>query len=241
MPRQSLDIYVPDKINTHTATILFSYGGSWEFGSKDQYRFVGQALVSQGFITVIADYRLYPQAYFPDFVLDTAKALVWVHAHIQSYGGNPDSIFLMGHSAGAFNVMMLTVNKPYLQQEGGELSWIKGTIGIAGPYDFLPFTDPKVKEIFSKVNDASSQPINFVTAGLPPMLLITGAKDTDVYPKNSINLYNKLRQYHDSVELIIYPNRGHIGIIVSMAYGFRWMSPLLNDISAFCATNSRSR
>jgi len=237
-PRQSLDIYVPDKIASSHPTLLFFYGGSWQYGNKEEYRFVGQALASQGFITVIADYRLYPRVYFPEFMDDTAKALVWVHEHIRSYGGNPDNIFLVGHSAGAFNVVMLTLNHSYLQRAGGELSWIRGTIGISGPYDFLPFTDQNVKDLFSKVSDADTQPVNFVTAGLPPMLLLTGNADTKVYPKNAIHLYDKLRRYNDPAQLIIYPNIGHIGIIVSLAYGFRWKSALLEDITRFVNMNA---
>jgi acetyl esterase/lipase len=232
-PRQHLDIYVPDKFAKSHATLIFFYGGSWQYGDKDQYRFIGQAFASKGFVTVIVNYRLYPHAYFPAFMTDSAKALVWVHNHIRTYGGAPNQLFLAGHSAGGFNAVMLTVNPIYLQQAGGKTAWIKGTIGIAGPYDFLPFTDPKVKALFSKVKAAETQPINFVRPELPPMLLVTGNQDTDVYPKNAIHLYNQLRRDHDPAELIIYPNIGHIGIVVSLAYGFRYKTPLLDDMTRF--------
>jgi acetyl esterase/lipase len=236
--RQKLDIYVPEKIAKPPTTILFFYGGNWQSGKKEDYHFVGQALASKGFIVVVADYRLYPKVYFPAFMDDGAAALVWVHKHIQSYGGHPNNVFLAGHSAGAYIAVMLTVNKTYLENQGGNLSWIKGTIGIAGPYDFLPFTDPKIKALFSKAKDSTTQPINYVTAGLPPMLLVTGNKDTEVYPKNAIHLDNKLLRYHDPVELIIYPDIGHVGIILSLAYGFRNKSPLLDDIQRFVKHNS---
>jgi acetyl esterase/lipase len=232
-PRQQVDIYIPENMSKPPATLLFFYGGSWQYGNKEDYRFVGQAFASEGFITVIADYRLYPSVYYPAFMEDTAKAFVWVHEHIRSYGGDPDNIFVAGHSAGGFNAMMLTVNPVYLQHAGGKLSWIRGTIGIAGPYDFLPFTEPNVKALFSKVDDHDTQPINFVGRGLPPILLLTGDADTEVFPKNAIHMYHKLQQFNDPADLIIYPKIGHIDIVLSLAYGFRSKAPTVEDISQF--------
>lgn len=231
--RQMLDIYIPQQKNDSAAVIVFFYGGSWQSGNKDDYRFAAQALSSKGYITVIADYRLYPQVHFPAFMDDAANAFKWVHSHIKEYGGNPQKLYLCGHSAGAYIAVMLTVNDSYLRAAGADRKWIKGTIGIAGPYDFLPFTDPKIKEIFSSEKDVFSQPINYVTSGLPPMLLVTGDEDTDVYPKNTRNMAAKLRQYNDMVKEIIYPDVAHIGIILSLADGFRGKAPLLADIDKF--------
>jgi len=232
-PRQQLDIYVPDDIKTPAGVILFFYGGSWQKGSKDDYRFAGQAFASRGYIAVIADYRLYPEIYFPAFMEDSAQALAWVHAHIDKYNGDPRHIFLAGHSAGAYNAVMLTLNDRYIKAAGGNRSWIKGTIGIAGPYDFLPFTDPDIKAIFSKSEDAQTQPIHFAAAHMPPMLLITGDDDDEVKPKNTIHLTEKLESLHDPVTKCIYPGVGHIGIVLSLASGFRGKAPVLDDIDTF--------
>src|SRR5579871_6131522 len=67
-PRQKLDIYVPDTLARSRPVVVFFYGGSWQSGHKEQYLFLGQALASKGIITVIADYRLYPEVYFPGFM-----------------------------------------------------------------------------------------------------------------------------------------------------------------------------
>ena len=231
--RAQLDIYVPDSLTKKAPVILFFYGGGWKKGSKDDYRFVGQAFASKGYVTVIADYRLYPEVYFPDFINDTAKAFVWVHQHIENYGGDAQKLFLAGHSAGAYNAMMLTLNDTYLTAAGGKRKWIKGSIGIAGPYDFLPFTDPDIINIFSKKPTALTQPINFVCTKLPPILLLTGDADTEVYPKNSINIAKKLRDYHNEVTTHIYNDVSHISIILALAEGFRSKAPTLEDIDIF--------
>ncbi|MBA3537154.1 MAG: alpha/beta hydrolase [Tatlockia sp.] len=232
-PRQTLDIYVPEKLITPHTTIVYFYGGSWQFGDKNMYRFLGQAFASKGFITVIVNYRLYPEVYFPAFIEDGAKAVHWVHRRIQKYGGDSSHVFLAGHSAGAHIAALLMTDEHYLKAEGGNLSWLKGMIGIAGPYDFLPFTDPKVKTLFSKKSDAKTQPINFVKGGLPSFLLVTGDEDKVVSPKNTYNFAYRLRSFKVPVTEILYPNIGHIGIILSLATGFRYRTSLLEDITHF--------
>jgi len=231
--RQKLDIYTPDKPDPSGSVIIFFYGGSWQKGNKELYRFIGQALASKGHTVVVADYRVYPQVYFPAFVDDGAASLAWVHSHISEYGGNPSRIFLSGHSAGAYIAVMLTLNESYMKAAGGDSSWIKGTIGISGPYDFLPFTDPNVIALFSKADAAITQPINFVRHDLPPILLLTADEDEEVGAKNSRNLAAKLREYHDPVQERVYPGIGHIGIVLSLAHGFRSKAPTLEDIDAF--------
>lgn len=230
--RHNLDIYVPDGAH-HAPVILFYYGGSWQMGNKKMYKFVGQAFASRGFVTVIADYRLYPEVYYPDFIVDSAKALKWTHEHIGEYGGDASNLFVAGHSAGGFNAVMLTLNDQYLAEGGAKRSWIRGAIGIAGPYDFLPLEDPKIIQIFSKYPGPQNQPINYVHGKLPPFFLATGEVDEDVLPKNTHNLAKKLREHGTRVVEKTYPDVQHIGIVLSLARGFRGRAPLLDDITDF--------
>lgn len=234
--RGRLDIYVPDQLAEGHPVVVFNYGGSWKEGSKDKYVFVGQAFASQGIITVIADYRLYPEVYFPTFMEDTAEAFVWAHQHISDYGGNPDHLFAVGHSAGAYNAVMLTLNRDYLKQAGGRENWIKGVIGIAGPYDFLPLTDPDLIKIFSKREISTTQPINFVHRHEPPMLLVTGDEDQDVLPRNSYNLAKQLETFGNKVTVKTYPGVAHIGIALALADGFRTRAPVLEDSVNFISS-----
>jgi acetyl esterase/lipase len=235
--RQKLDIYVPTQPAAGNPVIVFYYGGSWQEGNKDDYLFAGQAFASKGFITVVADYRLYPQVYFPTFMADVADAFAWTHQHIAAYGGNPDNMFATGHSAGAYNAIMLTLNRQYLQAAGGNDGWIRGAIGIAGPYDFLPLIDPQIVALFSKEPANLTQPITFARPDLPPLLLLTGDKDTDVLPRNSIHLTERLHSMGDDVTLKIYPNLAHISIALSLADGFRDKAPVLDDVAAFVNTH----
>lgn len=233
LPRQSLDIYVPENTTTPAAVLVFYYGGSWQSGRRQDYKFVGEAFASLGYVTVIADYRLYPEVYFPTFVEDAAHALVWVHGHIATYGGDANNIFVSGHSAGAYNAVMLSVNDSYLKKAGGKPEMIRGTIGLAGPYDFLPFTDADIIAIFSKAKAADTQPITFANHRTPPMLLATGDADETVGVKNTVNLAKALTQHGTAVTVKRYPDVAHIGIVLSLAHGFRGKATTREDMDAF--------
>jgi len=232
-PRHGLDIYVPDHLAGPAKVIVFFYGGRWQAGSKDDYRFVGQAFASRGYIAVIADYRLYPQVRFPAFVKDGAKVVAWVHAHIGEYGGDADKLVVAGHSAGAYIALMLVSDTRYVAQAGGRPEWIQGAIGLAGPYDFLPFTDADVQDIFSTGKPDDTQPIHFAHAHMPPVLLLTGDADTSVRSKNTYHLAARLRGLHDPVTVRMYPDVAHIGILLSLAQGFRDKASVLDDIDDF--------
>ena len=232
--RQRLDIYQPAQIGSPAPVVVFFYGGNWAQGERRDYLFVGEALASRGFVTVIADYRLYPQVRYPDFLDDSAKAVRWAFSHVAEYGGDPARIFLMGHSAGAYNAAMLAMNPAYLQAAGVEPSRIKGWIGLAGPYDFLPLNDDISKAVFGFPHTArSTQPIDYASAASPPALLITGDDDDVVSPGNSSRLSARLRDAGVPVRTIVYPHIGHRAIIGAMAAHLRSWTSTLDDVSAF--------
>ena len=231
--RQKLDIYQPENAMPGAPVVVFFYGGNWRSGNKADYRFVGEALASQGFVAVIADYRLYPQVTFPAFVEDGAAAVVWAHAHAVEFGGDPQHLFVMGHSAGAYNALMLAMNPAYLQRAGGEIGWLRGAIGLAGPYDFRPLDDGTAPQFANRRDDPATMPVTFATGVRPPVLLLTGTDDTTVRPRNSTSLSQQLQDHGSEATVHEYPGIGHIDLVVSLAHGWRDKAPTLRDVAAW--------
>jgi acetyl esterase/lipase len=234
----TLDIYVPEvaqSLNTPFPVVIFFYGGCWggcTTFNKENYRFVAQALTSNNFITIIGDYRRYPDVLFPEIINDSKQIVEWVKTHIKDYQGDSDRIFLMGHSAGAHLAAMLTLNENYLEPETYQA--IKGFIGLAGPYDFLPLTEPYQKTIFGPlVKYPDSQPINFIDGYEPPLLLLQGNHDTKVLPKNAKNLYRKVKQKLGCAQLQLYENMDHSEILAAFATSIRIKKPILSDVIKF--------
>lgn len=235
-PRQRMDIYVPSGGGSAPKPVVFFiYGGSWANGAKENYSFVGDALAARGFVTVIADYRLVPEVRFPVFIEDGALALRFVRDNIARFGGAPGAIQLMGHSAGAYNAMMLTLDRRYLAAVGMRAGDIRSAVGLSGPYDFLPFDIDVSKAAFGNARDpAQTQPINFARGNAPPIFLATGAEDTTVLPRNSERLGQALRWVGArSVSLKIYPGLGHAETATSLSRLLQWQAPVLDDVISF--------
>jgi acetyl esterase/lipase len=230
-PRQRLDLYIPDGPAAPAPGLLFFPGGSWQSGTKNIYRAFGQAFASAGIIVAVANYRLYPQVKYPAFVEDGAAALRFVRERIAEHRGDPARIFLCGHSAGAFIAAMLACNPEFHVDR----AWIRGVIGIAGAYDFLPLYDPVLIDIFGGARVMETQPIKYVRNKTPPMLLVHGTADRTVGAGNSRRMAKRLREAGNQVELIEYKGVTHLGILLSLAHGFRARTSLRDDMLRFIA------
>lgn len=225
--RQQLTVYIPRNVGGNADVVIFYYGGRWQSGSKEQYAFVADALTAQGFVTVIPDYRLYPDVDWRDFIQDGADAYQWVYQNIDRYHGNPKRIFVMGHSSGAHIAAMVNLNESLLEPG---VKRPCGFVGLAGPYDFLPIADADVQQVFSSAADLrDTQPATFVNKGDPVMLLLHGRDDTTVKPGNTTRLAERVRQSGSHVEQKLYEDLGHVGILISLSSTFRGYSPALQD------------
>jgi acetyl esterase/lipase len=226
--RETLDIYLPKK-RLPKAVVIFWYGGSWQTGKKEQYRFVGAALAERGILTVIPDYRLYPTVKFPQLMDDGVSAVTWVHDHIREYGADPDHIVLMGHSAGAHMAAMLALNPQYLKKAHES---VVGLIGLSGPYALDP-NDDILRTIFSAPSTpADWQPVRFVSASSPPTLLLHGLDDTVVSPDHTRELQSALEAHGVPVEAHFYPGRTHVDTVGSFSLIIRGRTPALEQATA---------
>jgi acetyl esterase/lipase len=233
-PRQKLDVYRPARTVGELPVLVFSYGGAWNSGERGLYDFAGRAFASAGFLTIVYDYRLVPAVRFPGFVEDTAAVIAWARRNAGSFGGDAGSVFLAGHSAGAYNVALAALDPRYLAVHGLDPGVIAGVAAMSGPFDFLPLDGPSTREAFGHWPDLEeTQPVNAVTASAPPFLLITGNADRRVYPRNSERLAERLRQAGVEVRLMILDGLGHADVLTAIARPLRWRAPVLETVTGF--------
>ncbi len=235
-PEQSIAVYRDPAVTKPLPVILFIHGGGWHEGSPDDYTFAARGLVPEGFVVGLVGYRLYPDSRFPDMLEDTADAVEWAVQNIAKYGGDPDSIYIAGHSAGAYNAVMAAVDPQWLGRKGLAPDTIKGAIGLAGPYDFYPFdSDSTVNSFGDAADPQTTQPVNFIDRDAPPLLLMTGEQDTSVKPRNTRIMAEKVREAGGRVTTAFYDDMDHARIVVVLASPFRKDRRVIDDITAFIA------
>ena len=238
-PRHALDLYRPLEAASAAPVVVFFYGGNWNAGERSNYVFVGEALASRGIVAVVPDYRLYPEVRFPDFLHDCAAAVRWTFERVAEFGGDPGRVFLMGHSAGAYNAAMLALDSQYLRAAKVDRARIRGLVGLAGPYDFLPLTGAVTKAVFGFPDTSpATQPIEFASADDPRALLITGSDDRTVDPGNTARLAARLRKSGVAAREIVYDGVSHTRLVGALAAPFRRFAPVLDDVAAFVQSSA---
>ncbi|MBX3705554.1 MAG: alpha/beta hydrolase [Pseudomonadales bacterium] len=223
-PRHYLDWY-RDPVPGMRPTVLFFYGGNWQSGRRQDYRFVADTLMTMGSDVVVPDYRLYPHVRFADILLDARMAVEAVLARLAP----EHQLILMGHSAGAQLGALLTLDAALLSDPGR----IAGFIGLAGPYDFYPFTEDAHWELFGpEPGYPASQPVNFVRADAPPLFLLHGADDTRVRRGHSKSLMEKQQAVGGRAERRVYPGMGHVDLVLAFSRLHRRGNPVVQDVAA---------
>jgi arylformamidase len=189
-PLQTLDVYAPPGAK-NLPVVVWIHGGGWQGGDKADLREKPQAFAKKGFVFVSVNYRLMPKVTMGELVRDVAKSVGWVHAHVAERGGDPQRLFIMGHSAGAQLAALLCTDERYLQAEGVSLALVKGCVPVDGDTYDVPamiateemrrrmhgmpepkfghrqeFGDPEQQKDFSAVTHVAKD------KGIPPFLLL---------------------------------------------------------------------
>jgi arylformamidase len=177
-----LDVYHSTD-STNAPVVVWIHGGGWQSGDKSDVAAKPWAFVDHGFVFVSVNYRFIPAVTMTQIAQDVAKAVGWSHAHAKDYGGDPQRMFIMGHSAGASLTALLCTDERYLKAEGTPLSAVKGCVPVDGDAFDVPMQVQTVEErrkqsFRSKFGDPESQKalsaVTYIAPGkfVPPFLIL---------------------------------------------------------------------
>jgi len=227
--RRQLNIYHKVRAGEAQDVIIFIHGGSWSSGKKETYWWLGRNFARKGVVAVLINYSLAPEAQYGQMGTDCALALKWVQAHIADYGGNPDRIFLMGHSAGAHLAELINSDPQYLKA-AGIANPVKGLIlddsfGLdmheylstaekdADYYNFLrTFTTEPAKW-------TKGSPLNYINNVRNPHLLFYGSKTYPAIQMQTERINKLLTTNQVDSEMHIIKGKKHVGMISQMIFG----------------------
>lgn len=236
--RQAYDVYapVPEKVTESgpAPMLVFFYGGGWDSGSKDLYSWAGRALASLGYVVVVPDYRLVPEVRFPDFLEDSEAAVRHAMSNAGDFGADPQRLGLMGHSAGAYNAIMLALAPNYLNLPANGPGAVRAVVGVAGPYDFYPYDVPSTINAFGHwPKPEETQPVNYARKTGAKFQLIYSRGDKVVGVHNARNLAAKLKEAGDEVELVTYDKPSHPDMVAALSLPLRGRANTFRDVQAF--------
>ena len=217
--RQKLDVYAPVGGSGHPV-VVWIHGGGWKAGDKSQMQRKPRAFVEKGYVFVAPNRRFVPDTSAREVLADVAKSIRWAHDHAQQYGGDPNSIFVIGHSSGANIAALMCTDARYLEAEGLSLSVIKGCVPLDGGMYDIPAqvaaasSEPARVETYEGLfGNAESQrelsPITYVgpNKNLPPFLIF---HIDHVFTKSQSERFaEKLREAHVPVELYYAQDKTH--------------------------------
>jgi acetyl esterase/lipase len=224
--RQTLDVYAPAGANRRSI-VFWIHGGGWVRGDKSEAKSKPAAFVAANHLFIAINYRFVPNVAIKDIAGDVAKALRWTHQNAARFGGDPNSIFVMGHSAGAQLAALVCIDERFLKAEGLSLQMVKGCVPLDGDtYDVAtqvkmveaaqqkPYFDSHRRKFGHEAALEDLSAVNHVTRdkGIPPFLIIHIAD----YPESRTGLQSHLlatRLIHHggvSATVLSVPGKTHV-------------------------------
>lgn len=214
--RQIFDLYKSNVPRSDRALIVFVYGGTWSRGKKEDYLFVAETFAQEGFDVAILDYRLAPEFIFPTYVDDFVLALDYLYDEQKRLDICTDQLILMGHSAGAFNIMSAVYHPTTYSLKCR--SQIKVIIGMAGPYHFDYLGKDYLERAFdTNVSYQKVMPYYFIEKNDINHVLILASKDFLVATSNTFDMNRMLLQKGNKSQVYRIPYTGHITLIGSLS------------------------
>ena len=232
-PRQTYDVYAPDD-RRDLPLIVFFYGGGWNSGSKEDYGWFAIALAAMGYVVAVPDYRVVPEVVYPVFLDDSSAAVKAIVARAADYGADGNRLGLAGHSAGAYNAVMLALDPRYLGTDAAGQSPVTACVGVSGPYDFYPFNVKESRDAFSQwPHPDETQPIHYARKTNTRFLLEQSRTDTVVGVHNAVNLDRKLEAAGTACTLKLYDGLSHTDTAAAFSLPFRGKGTLYADARTF--------
>jgi len=222
--KHRLDLFLPPA-GAKFPTIVWIHGGAWVMGDRKMYDLLGKRFAAEGIGLAAISYRLSPGVKHPEHARDAARAFAWVHANIARQGGDPERLFLMGHSAGGHLAALLAADPKYLKDAGVPAGTLKGAIPMSGVYliPALPDTTRGILRFLPQAfgsdpeacRDAS--PVTHLKTLASPALVITETRDTLLVRPSMEILKAAVRgQGVTGVEFVDAAERDHLSIVVRM-------------------------
>lgn len=213
----SLEVHRPLQPRPNAPVVVFLHAGRWKYGSRLDYRVLGDGLTERGWVVVVPDYRKHPQVNFPAWVEDGAEAVRWTRDHVARFGGDSTRIHVIGHSSGAHTAALLALDERHLMAVDVDPKSIRGYVSLAGPVD-TTWTDADVQRLMGpSAGWPETYPRTHIDGTEAPILLLHGATDDVVHFDNSVRLAARITAAGGCARAVVLDGLGHVRIVLALA------------------------
>lgn len=208
--RERLDIY--PALHPHSKTLVFIHGGYWKAAEKESFHFIADGFQSYDITTVLIEYPLMPEVSMDQLVHSCRTAVSWVRKNIEQYNGDPEQIYIAGHSAGGHLATMLMTDRE------NKSDAFKGVCALSGLFNLLPVQLSELNDILQMdvATVVRNSPVKLAPVVLCPLLLAVGADESDEFKDQSKELYNSWNE-PVSVQLLQLSGINHYSIVEALA------------------------
>jgi arylformamidase len=215
---QKLDVYLPNQEPVSKLPVLiFFHGGAWRHGHKEWMGFMAPPILAIPGIFISPNYRLVPHHKYPAALEDAVDVLLWVYRNISSYGGDPDAIFIGGHSAGGHIAALAAVRRDLMTKKGLPADLIKGCFVQSASLSLdLASIEPGsmrekiVRQILAQESDGrEGSVITHINGSGPPFFISHGSKDLPNIPGESAEVMAKMKEVGWPVKGYIFDQLSH--------------------------------
>src|SRR4051812_34711153 len=209
LPRERLDVYPSNFPNA--TTLVFIHGGYWHLFDKASFQFIAKAFQPYGITTVLINYPLAPANTIDQLVSSCRKAIVWLYENLSAFNGNPDAIFVAGHSAGGHLAAMLMETNWAQLNIKLPVDLVKGTVAISGIFNLIPIQLSYLNKILNLDSEAVTRnsPVCLDQVKPSPLILAVGKEESQEFNDQSAQLYSYRKAAGFSAQLLQMPGQNH--------------------------------
>jgi acetyl esterase/lipase len=217
--KQRLDLYLPEVKQTAAPVFLFLHGGGFREGDRAQFGFVAGLFAQHDIITAVASYRLTDAGHhYPAQPEDVKNAIQWLYRHVADYGGEPNAIYVGGHSAGAILAADVGVDRSWMTDMGVPAEALRGIVPVSGPYDLRVSGRPGEASAYAPTPELQSEgsPVLHVNDAAPAALVALGSTE-ERFMQSSRELVDKLTESGVNARLLVLEGQDHKDTVLSLA------------------------
>ena len=232
--KDRLDLYLPEGRQSFPVLVFF-HGGGLRRGDKSGSEHLGMAFASEGVGAAVVNYRLSPTVEHPAHVEDAARSIAWVYRHIKDYGGNPDKLFISGHSAGAYLAALLALDPRYLKEQELTPAMLAGSMPISGFFYVDEVAPDRPKDVWGEDENVwkEASPSRYVRADAPPLVFLYADGDDPWRRQQNEDIAAALKKKgSDDVKTVQISDRDHSGIHRSIGAGDATLEAMLAFIQS---------